>query len=83
MKDAVGALRVEVEDNGVGFNEVDQASFFNEFSDFDRIKVQGGGPAISLCKMNIIHIHLFSAFFYQVVPDWVFGSRRQSSPCMM
>jgi len=39
----VGALRVEVDDSGAGINEVDQTRLFNEFCQFDRNKLQGGG----------------------------------------
>ena len=79
MKDAVGAVRVEVEDSGAGFNEVDQARLFSEFCQFDRNKLQGGGLSL------LIQFHFLGLlpFFYQVGPDWVYGFRRQSSPCIM
>lgn len=42
-KDAVGYLRVEVTDSGVGLSEDEQARVFGEFTQFNRNELQGGG----------------------------------------
>jgi signal transduction histidine kinase len=42
-QDAVGTLRVEVIDSGVGVAEENQQKVFGEFAQFDRNKLQGGG----------------------------------------
>ena len=42
-EDAVGYLRVEVTDSGVGLSEDEQARVFGEFAQFDRNELQGGG----------------------------------------
>jgi signal transduction histidine kinase len=45
-EDAVGYLRVEVTESGVGLSEDEQARVFGEFAQFDRNELQGGGIII-------------------------------------
>eukprot|EP01035_Chromulina_nebulosa_P069316 gene69316-biopygen17506 len=42
-KDAVGFLRVEVRDSGVGLSSEEQKKIFGEYSQFDIKELQGGG----------------------------------------
>ena len=41
--DAIGILRVDVTDTGVGIALEDQDRVFGEFNQFDRNNLQGGG----------------------------------------
>ena len=41
--DGVGVFRVEVRDNGVGLSEDEQKNIFGEFTQFNKIELQGGG----------------------------------------
>ena len=41
--DAIGILRVDVADTGVGIALEDQDRVFGEFNQFDRNNLQGGG----------------------------------------
>jgi signal transduction histidine kinase len=41
--DAIGLLRVDVKDSGVGIEHEDQSRVFGEFTQFDRNTLQGGG----------------------------------------
>ena len=49
-EDAVGLLRVEVTDSGVGLSEDEQKNIFGEFTQFNKNKLQSGGstPAVLL-----------------------------------
>lgn len=42
-EDAVGFLRVEVTDSGVGLSEDEQKNIFGEFTQFNKNKLQSGG----------------------------------------
>ena len=46
--DAVGLLRVDVTDSGVGIDLEDQGRVFGEFNQFNRNELQGGGSRL-LC----------------------------------
>ena len=47
--DAVGLLRVDVKDSGVGIDQEDQGRVFGEFNQFNRNDLQGGGNRRLLC----------------------------------
>ena len=45
-KDAVGYLRVDVTDSGVGLSEEEQRNIFGEFTQFNKNELQRGGTSI-------------------------------------
>jgi len=45
--DAIGLLRVDVTDTGVGIDQEDQHRVFGEFNQFNRNDLQGGGCLFS------------------------------------
>ena len=42
-QDAVGCLRVEVTDSGVGLTAEEQSNLFGEFTQFNKNELQAGG----------------------------------------
>ena len=46
--DAVGYLRVEIIDSGVGLSEDEQRNVFEEFTQFNKNELQSGGNSV-LC----------------------------------
>eukprot|EP01036_Dinobryon_divergens_P028060 gene28060-biopygen22994 len=46
--DAVGYLRVEIVDSGVGLSEDEQRNVFQEFTQFNKNELQGGGSGLEL-----------------------------------
>eukprot|EP01035_Chromulina_nebulosa_P069335 gene69335-biopygen23142 len=58
-EDAVGLLRVEVTDSGVGLSEDEQKNIFGEFTQFNKNKLQsGGGSGLGLwISRRIINMH--------------------------
>lgn len=57
--DAVGVLRVEVIDSGVGIALEDHHNVFGQFNQFNRNELQGGGGSgLGLwISRRIIHMH--------------------------
>ena len=54
--DAVGLLRVDVTDSGVGIDQEDQGRVFGEFNQFNRNDLQGGGNRLLCLYCTIIII---------------------------
>ncbi len=53
-KDAVGYLRIEVTDSGVGLSEDERARVFGEFTQFNRNDLQGGGMYLTYSLLFLI-----------------------------
>ena len=61
--DAVGLLRVDVTDSGVGIDLEDQSKVFGEFNQFNRNALQGGGMSMHFrvpCTLSWQERHLFN-----------------------
>ena len=65
-KDAVGYLRVDVTDSGVGLSELEQRNVFGEFTQFNKNDLQGGGTCLVFFIVAYDDVHqLISTHLYK------------------